>query len=89
MLHVTTVLLALVAARAARFAASLELPGEEAEFRRTLTRQKVSGRHADVVAIQVQTDAARQLVHVILGETSVRASSTGLRTVEARFDALC
>ena len=80
--------LALVAAQAARFGTSLEGSPRHLGLEGRLPGEDAPRRIADVGAIQVQTDAARERLGVVLAEAGVGAGCATLGTVEAGLNAL-
>ena len=84
--HPLSVSLALVAAASARLRASFEQPPGHLRIGAHLPRKGATRRLADIGAVEVEPDAARQLLDLVLAETRVCARGTRLRTVEAGVD---
>jgi hypothetical protein len=78
--------LALLATHAARRAAGLDRRPEQVEIGRSLAGEDAPGGVAGVGAVEVETNAADQLLHVALGETGVGAARATGGTLEALVD---
>jgi hypothetical protein len=78
--------LALLATGAAGHGARLDRCADDAEIGCRLAGQNAAGRVADVGAVEIEANAADQLLHVSLGEADVGAARAGGRTVEALVD---
>src|SRR5829696_5084585 len=82
------VLLALLAAQAASPRASLQDSLSQFHIEGRLPGEDLSGRVADVGAVEVEPYAADQHLQVLLTQTGVGAGGAGLGAVEAGLDAL-
>lgn len=89
MLMVLGVALALFSAVAARLHTRLEDRCHHRRLNLGLPTQDLAGRLADVGAIEVEADTARQLRYISLGEARVGASGAALCAGEALLDAAC
>jgi hypothetical protein len=76
------------AAHATRFGARGDLRAQQIDVPLSLSRHDLSGGLTDDGAIQAQRDAPDQLRHLGLGKRVVGARRAGLRTLDARLDAL-
>ena len=86
MLHVLRVALAFLAARAARLDAGLDDESRHPRLELSFPAEDISGRRADVRAVEVQANAADKRLHPLLPEARVRARGAALRAVVARLD---
>ena len=87
MLMVGGVPLTLLTTDAASRRAGFDRRADDDEIRRGLASHDASGRLARVGAVEVEPDAADQLLQVFLAEARVGAAGTGSGTVEAVLDA--
>jgi hypothetical protein len=88
MLHVVGVALTFRAACAAHLRARLELGTQDRDVWLCLPQKQPARGIADVSAVEVESDAADELLDVRLAETGVGAAGTGHSTVEAGLYAL-
>lgn len=86
MLHVLRMLLALVAAPAARLHACLNDHSGKPGFEFDLPRKHISRGCAHIGAIEVQANAADERLDVLLSEARVRTGRAALRTVVTGLD---
>jgi hypothetical protein len=80
--------LALLGGFTTRELAELQGDAKELAVGLILARQQASRGVADVCAIEVQANAERQLVDIVLREACVRTCQARLGALEACFDAL-
>jgi hypothetical protein len=78
--------LTFLAAGAARRCAGFDRRAEEAEIGRCLAGEDATGGLAGVCAVEVETNAADQLLHVLLAETSVGAARAASGAGETLVD---
>ncbi len=78
---------ALIATGAAGRRAGLDRCADDAQIGRSLAGEDAAGGLADVGAVEVETNATDQLLHVVLAETGVGAARAGSGTVQALVDA--
>jgi hypothetical protein len=83
---VLSVRLALLAASAAGLGAGLDDGSGEGGLERGLSAEHVSGRRADVGAVEVQADAAHERRQLLLSEAGVRACAAALGAVVTGID---
>jgi hypothetical protein len=85
-LVVAGVPLTFLATGAAGRCAGFDHRAEEAEIGRCLADEDATGGLARVCAVEVETNAADQLLHVLLAETGVGAARAGSATGETLVD---
>jgi hypothetical protein len=77
---------ALIATGAAGRRAGFDRCADDPEIGRRLAGENAAGSLADVGAVEVETNATDQLLHVVLAETGVGAACAGSGTVQALVD---
>ena len=87
MLVVGGVPLALLATCAAGHRTRLDGRAQEAGIERSLADDDASGGIAQIGAVEVETDAADQPLHIVLAEAGIGAGSAGSGTRDALVDA--
>ncbi len=78
---------ALVAAQLARLRTGLENATRHRHIEGRLSREHPARRGTDIGTIQVERDAARQHLRILLSQASIRTGDACLRAVKAGLDA--